>query len=98
MIGTIVKPQHVALMFGIVVVPITFLGCVYYPWMFLQKVPWLQYLVLLNPLVYMSEGLRTALTPETPHMPVWATGFALLLCVGLIGYIGVKGFLNRILS
>src|SRR5581483_9397674 len=98
MIGTIVKPQHVALMFGIVVVPITFLGCVYYPWAFLQKVRWLQYLVLLNPLVYMSEGLRTALTPETPHMPVWATGIALLLCVGLIGYIGVRGFLNRILS
>ncbi len=31
-IGTVVRPEQIALMFGIVVVPITFLGCVYYPW------------------------------------------------------------------
>ena len=36
-IGTIVKPQNIGLMFGIVVVPITFFGCVYYPWVFLEK-------------------------------------------------------------
>ena len=36
-------------MFGIVVVPITFLGCVYYPWAMLTNVRWLQILVLINP-------------------------------------------------
>ncbi|MBV9572900.1 MAG: ABC transporter permease [Acidobacteriales bacterium] len=97
-IGTIVKPQHITLMFGIVVVPITFFGCVYYPWAALHVIPWLQMLVLINPLVYMSEGLRTALTPGTPHMPAWATLGALFLCVVLLGYTGVRGFLNRVLS
>ena len=97
-IGTIVKPQHISLMFGVVVVPITFFGCVYYPWAALHSVRWLQILVLINPLVYMSEGLRIALTPEAPHMPAWTTLAALLLCVGLLGYTGVRGFLNRVLS
>src|SRR5437763_9646254 len=31
-IGTTVKPQQIGLIFGTVVMPITFLGCVYYPW------------------------------------------------------------------
>ena len=36
-IGTVVRPEQIALMFGIVVVPITFLGCVYYPWAMLAQ-------------------------------------------------------------
>ena len=70
-LGTIVRPAQIGLMFALVVVPITFLGCVYYPWAMLHPVRWLQILVMVNPLVYMSEGLRAALTPDLPHMPVW---------------------------
>ncbi|HVH73154.1 MAG TPA: ABC transporter permease, partial [Candidatus Dormibacteraeota bacterium] len=47
-IGVSVKPQQIGLIFGIIVVPVTFLGCVYYPWALLEKVRWLQILVLLN--------------------------------------------------
>src|SRR5205085_6051542 len=96
-IGVSVKPQQIGLIFGIIVVPVTFLGCVYYPWALLEKVRWLQILVLLNPLVYMSEGLRTALTPSLPHMPIWATFFALAVSLALLTSIGMKGFLVRIL-
>jgi ABC-2 type transport system permease protein len=67
-IGTSVKPQQIGLIFGVVVMPITFLGCVYYPWAALTHIRWLQIGVLINPIVYMSEGLRAALTP-LPHMP-----------------------------
>src|ERR1700734_3512117 len=67
-IGTSVKPQQIGLIFGVVVIPITFLGCVYYPWAKLEHIPWLQIGVLINPIVYMSEGLRAALTPALPHM------------------------------
>ena len=70
-IGTTVEPRQIGLIFSVVVVPITFLGCVYYPWALLHHIPWLQYAVLLNPIVYMSEGLRAALTPALPHMPAW---------------------------
>ena len=67
-IGTSVKPQQISLIFGIVVMPITFLGCVYYPWAAPKAIPWLQHGVLINPIVYMSEGLRAALTPALHHM------------------------------
>ena len=92
------KPQQIGLIFGIIVVPVTFLGCVYYPWGLLAHVRWLQIVVLLNPLVYMSEGLRTALTPSLPHMPVWASLLALTVSLALLTSIGMKGFLARILS
>ena len=55
-LGTIVRPAQIGLMFALVVVPITFLGCVYYPWAMLHPVRWLQILVMVNPLVYMSEA------------------------------------------
>jgi ABC-2 type transport system permease protein len=85
-------------MFALVVVPITFLGCVYYPWAMLHPIRWLQLLVLLNPLVYMSEGLRAALTPDLPHMPVWALLGALALATTLLGFVGVRAFVRRTIS
>jgi ABC-2 type transport system permease protein len=97
-IGTAIQPQQIGLIFGVVVVPVTFLGCVYYPWFLLHHVRWLQYLVLINPIVYMSEGLRAALTPEIPHMPVWAVLLALTVSVAAMGGLGVKGFLRRVVS
>jgi ABC-2 type transport system permease protein len=97
-IGTSVAPQHIALMFGIIVVPVTFLGCVYYPWAMMHNVRWLQILVLINPVVYMSEGLRTTLTPSLPHMPAWVTIIALTISLVVLSWVGVKGFLRRVLS
>jgi ABC-2 type transport system permease protein len=82
-IGTVLDPRKVTLLFAVVVLPLTFLGCVYYPWAALTPVMWLKVIVLLNPLVYMTEGLRTSLTPELPHMPVWA--WTLALAGGSIG-------------
>ena len=97
-IGTSVKPQQIGLIFGVVVMPITFLGCVYYPWAALQSIKWLQMGVLINPIVYMSEGLRAALTPGLQHMHpalilVMLTGFLCLLTT-----LGVKGFLRRVIG
>jgi ABC-2 type transport system permease protein len=94
-IGTIVRPQHVGLMFALVVVPITFLGCVYYPWALLSPIPWLQALVLVNPLVYMSEGLRAVLTPGLPHLPVWIVLAALSAATFILGAVGVRAFVRR---
>jgi ABC-2 type transport system permease protein len=97
-LGTLVRPQHIGLMFALVVVPITFLGCVYYPWATLRPLPWLQYLVLVNPLVYMSEGLRAALTPDLPHMPVFLMLTALTLATFAMGTVGVRMFLRRTIA
>ena len=97
-IGTTVEPRQIGLIFSVVVVPITFLGCVYYPWALLYHVRWLQYAVLINPIVYMSEGLRAALTPALPHMPAWLILAALSLSLLLLGWAGVRGFTRRVIG
>jgi ABC-2 type transport system permease protein len=97
-IGSNVKPQQIGLVFSIVVIPITFLGCVYYPWAFLNQVRWLQIGVLINPIVYMSEGLRAALTPQVPHMNEPLIVLALLVSLALLWMLGIKGFLRRVIS
>jgi ABC-2 type transport system permease protein len=97
-IGTSVKPQQIGLIFGVVVIPITFLGCVYYPWAALTHIRWLQIGVLINPIVYMSEGLRAALTPGLPHMNPILILSMLFASLCLLTWMGVKGFLRRVIG
>ncbi len=97
-IGSNVEPKQIGLVFSIVVIPITFLGCVYYPWGYLNHIRWLQIAVLVNPIVYMSEGLRAALTPGIPHMHPAFILLALVISLVLLGRLGMHGFLKRILS
>ena len=97
-IGTSVKPQQIGLIFGVVVIPITFLGCVYYPWAALTHIRWLQVGVLINPIVYMSEGLRAALTPTLPHMHQYLIVTMLLASLCLLTWLGIRGFLRRVIG
>ena len=95
-VGTVVAPQRMGLVFSVLVVPLTFLGCVYYPWSALAPVPWLQYAVLANPVVYLAEGLRAAMTPDVPHLdPIVFLGvgaaFALVLTIT-----GIQLFRRRV--
>ena len=69
--GTRFEPRTVPILFGVIVLPLTFLGAIYYSWAALEPIRWLQIAVLVNPLVYMSEGFRAALTPAD-HMSLWA--------------------------
>jgi ABC-2 type transport system permease protein len=97
--GTRVDPRRVPLLFGIVVIPMTFLGATYYPWGLLEPIRWLQILVLINPLVYMSEAMRIALTPQlVPHMQVWVVYVALIGFSILLAWIGIRGFRQRVLT
>jgi ABC-2 type transport system permease protein len=97
-IGTSVKPQQIGLIFGVVVMPITFLGCVYYPWAALNHIRWLQFGVLVNPIVYMSEGLRSALTPALPHMPPLLILTMLAFFLVLLTWLGIRGFMRRVIG
>jgi ABC-2 type transport system permease protein len=97
-IGTSVKPQQIGLIFGVVVMPITFLGCVYYPWAALTHIRWLQLGVLINPIVYMSEGLRAALTSGMGHMPEPLILGMLCLFLALLTWLGIRGFLKRVIG
>jgi ABC-2 type transport system permease protein len=97
-IGTSVKPQQIGLIFGVVVMPITFLGCVYYPWAALDRIKWLQIGVLVNPIVYMSEGLRSALTPALPHMHPALILSMLVFFLALLTWLGIRGFMRRVIG
>jgi ABC-2 type transport system permease protein len=96
--GTVVDPRQVQMLFAVILLPATMLGCVYYPWAALEDIRWLQIAVLGNPLVYVSEGLRAALTPQVDHMPMWAflsvlVGATLLLC-----WQATRTFTKRVLT
>src|SRR5205085_7772882 len=60
--------QQVGLLFSVILMPMIFFGCAYYPWRGLDRVPALKYAVLINPLVYVAEGMRATLTPSMPHI------------------------------
>jgi len=96
-IGTAVNPKQIGLIFGVVVMPITFLGCVYYSWAALGPIKWLQYAVMINPIVYMSEGLRAGLTPLA-HMPEWLILTMLTFFLVLLTWLGLRGFRRRVIS
>jgi ABC-2 type transport system permease protein len=97
-VGTRVEPRQVALVFSLLVIPMTFLGAVYYPWASLDPLPWLKWAVLVNPLIYMSEGVRTGLTDAVPHMDGLAVYGACAAFTAVFLWVGVAGFRRRVLS
>jgi ABC-2 type transport system permease protein len=97
-VGTLIDPGHIQLAFGAIVLPVTFLGAVYYPWAILSPIPWLKGLALANPLVYISEGLRGALTEGVPHMNVPLVVAAMAGFIVALGAVGIRGFQRRVIS
>jgi ABC-2 type transport system permease protein len=97
-LGTVVDPRKVQMIFALVLLPATMLGCVYYPWSALHVIRWLQIVVLLNPMVYMTEGLRAALTPSLGHMPLWAILLALVGGTLVFGALAVRTFHHRVVN
>jgi ABC-2 type transport system permease protein len=88
-LGCSVGQTQVGLMFSLVLAPMIMFGCTYYPWSALARFPALQVAVLINPMVYASEGLRASLVPQFPHLSMVAILAALftmdvaLLAAGL---------------
>ena len=91
-LGCSINQQHIGLMFGMVITPMIFFGCTYYPWSALKTFPILQKAVLINPLVYASEGLRATLVPQFPHLSIKAVLIALLLFDLLLLVVGLRQF------
>lgn len=97
-LGCTVGQTNIGLMFSLVLTPMIMFGCAYYPWEALRSFPVIQKLVLLNPLVYASEGLRGTLAPQYPHIAVPVVlvvllGFDILLIV-----VGLNRFYHKAVS
>jgi len=102
LLGTSFEPRNIGLMFGFVVLPITFLGGTYYQWTRLTPVKiggwhWLQTVVLVNPLIYVNEGMRSAFT-DASHMHLYIVYPVLIgFCTFFLG-LGLRNFRRRVLS
>ncbi len=96
-LGTAVPPNRISVAFAVVLTPLIFTGCTFYPWNSLHQLRWFQVLTLANPITYVSEGLRGALT-TLPHLGggwiVLGLGVSLLLFVTL----GTRLFIRRALD
>jgi ABC-2 type transport system permease protein len=97
-LGCTINQQHIGLMFGMVITPMIFFGCAYYPWSALNTFPILQKIVLINPLVYASEGLRGSLVPQFSHLPLIAVLAALLFFDVLLLLLGLRQFERKAVS
>ena len=98
LLGTVMDPRKMQMVFAAILLPATMLGCVYYPWSAMHQIRWLQLLILINPMVYMSEGLRAVLTPGVGHMPMWAILTVLIGGTAIFGYLGTRTFTRRVLN
>jgi ABC-2 type transport system permease protein len=97
-LGCSISQTHIGLMFSMVLTPMIFFGCTYYPWSALGHFPILQKIVLVNPLVYASEGLRGTLVPQFPHLPVVVVLVALSLFDLLLLAAGLRQFQRKAVS
>jgi ABC-2 type transport system permease protein len=97
-LGCSISQTHIGLMFSMVLTPMIFFGCTYYPWSALAHFPILQKIVLVNPLVYASEGLRGTLVPQSPHLPVPVVLIALSLFDLLLLVAGLRQFQRKAVS
>jgi len=97
-LGCSVDQQHIGLMFSMVMTPMIFFGCTYYPWSALGNFPILQKLVLINPLAYASEGLRAALVPQFPHLSLPLILVALTVFDVLLLVVGLRRFRGKAVS
>jgi ABC-2 type transport system permease protein len=74
----------------------------YYTWNALHHVqvgglPWLQVLVLVNPLLYVTEGFRAALT-HSSHMHLYVIYPVLMAICAFLLWQGLAGFRRRVLA
>lgn len=96
-LGCSIGQTQIGLMFSLVVAPMMMFGCAYYPWSALASFKALQYAVLLNPLVYASEGLRGTLT-QVDHIPTFYVIGALTAMDIVLLVAGLKKFNSKAVS
>lgn len=80
-----------------VVYPLWFMGGFQFTWYSLKAVfPACAYILLLNPITYIMEGLRAAVLGQAGYLPFWVCLLVVLLSTVLCGIIGIKRLLKRL--
>jgi ABC-2 type transport system permease protein len=95
LMGTLVQPQRITLLFSLVFTPLLFTGCSQYPWPQLNQLRWFQIVTACNPMTYVSEALRGAMVPQVPHIRPWVCIVVLIFAVSVLLTVGLRGFYRR---
>jgi ABC-2 type transport system permease protein len=95
LLGTLVPPARINLLFSLVFTPLLFTGCSQYPWPSLSELRWFQVVTACNPMTYVSELMRGALVPSVPHIAPWICLLVLAGSISLLMLLGLRGFYRR---
>jgi ABC-2 type transport system permease protein len=95
--GSMFDPRYVMALFAVLLTPLMFLGCTLYPWSSLDPVPWVQVLSLANPLTYVSEGFRAAVT-SSDHLSLLIVYPVLVGFTGVLLWQGMRAFRGRVIA
>ena len=80
-----------------VIIPIYMFGCYFYPWKEAYALsPFIGMATLLNPLVYATEGVRSALCGPAGYLPFWICVTFLLSLTVLCGWHGCYSMKKRL--
>jgi ABC-2 type transport system permease protein len=97
-LGTLVPPHRISVVFAVVFAPLTFSGAVQFSWFGLARLPWFQVVCALNPLTYVSEGMRAVTMPALASIPLWVDVVAVAAAAVVFGALGTRGFTRRVLA
>jgi ABC-2 type transport system permease protein len=90
-LATVMPTSRINVAFSLILTPLIFTGCVQYPWQALHRMPWFQVVTTFNPMTYCAEGVRAAMVPRVPHLPIW---LCLLVLTGTAAVFTVSGVLS----
>lgn len=92
LVGTIVLPSQIAAMFPGFLMPVVFLGGIFYTWHQLAPLPVMQAVTLLDPLTWINEAIRAVLTPQIESLPLVLTLPGILAWIAVLGLTAAKRF------
>ena len=77
--------------------PLWFIGCYQFTWCMLYKsYPSIAYINLLNPVVYIMEGMRNTVHSDYPLIPYYVCIIFIVIITAIFGYLGIHQFKKRL--
>ena len=92
LVGTIVKPSQVAAMFPGFLMPVVFLGAIFYTWHQLAPLPVMQVITLIDPLTWVNEAIRAIMTPQIESISLAVTIPGIIAWIVVLGAIAFHRF------
>jgi ABC-2 type transport system permease protein len=87
-----VKPSQIAAMFPGFLMPVVFLGAIFYTWHQLSPIPVMQYITLIDPLTWVNESIRAVMTPQIESLPLALTLPGIAAWIIGLGAVAFKRF------